>query len=169
MSRSDGGGGCYRGTRKAMLVMFFYLRTMKADKENLYAYNKKLQPFANKLRKSMTKAEACLWKYALRAKQMKGYQFRRERPVLSYIADFMCMDLKLIIEVDGLTHEWEETIVKDERKETDLKAAGFRVLRFADNAVLTQMPFVIAQIEEVIGEIEKTKGNHPLPPPAGDT
>ena len=44
---------------------------LKADTTNNYAYNKKLQPFANKLRKEMTKAEACLWKYALRAGQMK--------------------------------------------------------------------------------------------------
>ncbi len=141
---------------------------MKADKTNLYAYNKNLQPFANKLRKSMTKAEACLWKYALRAKGMKGYQFRRERPVLNYIADFMCMDLKLIIEVDGLTHEWEETIEKDKKKDADLKEAGFTVLRFADNEVLSQMNSVIEQIEDAIAEIEKGKYNHPLPPPAGD-
>ena len=58
---------------------------LKADKTNNYAYNKILQPFANKLRKEMTKAEACLWKYALRASQMKGYQFRRQRPALRYM------------------------------------------------------------------------------------
>jgi very-short-patch-repair endonuclease len=51
-------------------------------------YNKNLQPFANRLRKEMTKAEACLWKYVLRAGKMKGFQFRRQRPVLNYIADF---------------------------------------------------------------------------------
>jgi len=76
---------------------------LKADTTNNYAYNKKLQPFANKLRKEMTKTEACLWKYALRASQMKGYQFRRQRPVLRYIADFLCKELKLVIEVDGIT------------------------------------------------------------------
>jgi very-short-patch-repair endonuclease len=144
VSRSDGGGGIY----------FFYFRNMKADKENQYGYSKNLQPFANKLRKSMTKAEACLWKYALRANTMKGYPFRRERPVLNYIADFMCIPLKLVIEVDGLTHQWEETIIKDQKKDADLKAAGFTVLRFDDNKILTQMPQVIAEIEEIIKEIE---------------
>jgi very-short-patch-repair endonuclease len=139
---------------------------MKANKQNLYGYNKKLQPLANKLRKEMTKAEACLWKYVLRAKGMKGYQFRRERPVLNYIADFMCMDLKLIIEVDGLTHQWEETVTKDKRKDADLKEAGFTVLRFTDHEVLTQMPRVKQTIENTIEAIEKY--NHPLPPPAGD-
>jgi len=74
-----------------------------------HGYNKNLQPFANKLRKEMTKAEACLWKYVLRARQLKGYQFRRQRPVLNYIADFMCMELMLVIECDGITHQWEES------------------------------------------------------------
>jgi very-short-patch-repair endonuclease len=66
---------------------------MKPDKINHFGYNNLLQPFANDLRKDMTKAEACLWKYALKAGKMKGYQFRRQRPVLIYIADFMCMPL----------------------------------------------------------------------------
>ena len=148
------------------LIPFFYFRNMKADKENLYAYNKTLQPFANHLRKNMTKAEACLWKYALRAKGMKGYIFRRERPVLNYIADFMCVELKLIIEVDGLTHQWEETIIKDAKKDADLTAAGFTVLRFDDEDVLTQLHKVIERIEDIIVAIENK--NHPLPPPAGD-
>ena len=69
-----------------------------------------MQPYANRLRKEMTNEEACLWKYILRAGQLKGFQFRRQRPVLNYIADFMCMELKLIIEVDGITHQWEEII-----------------------------------------------------------
>ena len=56
----------------------------------------------------MTKAEACLWKYVLRAGKMKSFQFRRQRPVLNYIADFMCKELMLIIEVDGITDSWED-------------------------------------------------------------
>jgi len=83
-------------------------------------YNKNLQPFANKLRKEMTKAEACLWKYILKAGQLKGYKFRRQRSVSKYIAGFMCMELMLIIEVDGITHHWEETIMKDKKKQADL-------------------------------------------------
>lgn len=73
------------------------------EKNNKH-YNKDLQPFAKDLRSDMTKAEACLWKYVLKARMIKGYQFRRQRPVLNYIADFMCKELILIIEVDGITH-----------------------------------------------------------------
>jgi very-short-patch-repair endonuclease len=60
----------------------------KAAPQNNYHYNPTLKTFAKDLRKHMTKAEACLWKYQLRAGQMKGYTFLRQRPVLSYIADF---------------------------------------------------------------------------------
>ena len=87
----------------------------------------------------MTKAEACLWKYILKAKQLKGYQFRRQRSVLKYIADFMCMELMLIIEVDGITHHWQETIVKDKEKQADLEAAGFIILRFTDDEILNNI------------------------------
>ena len=79
--------------------------SMKAEKSNNHYYNKKLQPYAKILRSEMTKAAACLWKYVLKARMMKGYQFRRQRPVLNYIADFMCKDLKLVIEVDGITQK----------------------------------------------------------------
>jgi len=79
-------------------------------------YNKNLQPFSNKLRHNMTKAESCLWKYALRASGL-GLPFRRERPVGRFIADFVCLPLKLVIEVDGVTHLYEETQIKDAQKD----------------------------------------------------
>jgi very-short-patch-repair endonuclease len=103
----------------------------------------------------MTKAEACLWKYALRAGKMSGYSFRRQRPVLNYIADFMCKELMLVIEVDGLTHHWEEVVEKDRKKQRDLEEAGFKVLRFQDEAVLNDMNNVIRAIEITIEEIQK--------------
>ena len=114
------------------------------------AYNKNLQPYANRLRKEMTKSEACLWKYVLKAKQLRGYQFRRQRPVGNYIADFVCMELMLIIEVDGLTHHWDETILKDKKKQTDLEAMGFTVLRFTDDEVLNNIKIVHDYLENWI-------------------
>ncbi|MFH1612641.1 MAG: DUF559 domain-containing protein, partial [bacterium] len=57
---------------------------MKANNINNLGYQKKLQPFANTLRKNMTKAEACLWKFVLRSGNMKGFSFCRQRPVLKY-------------------------------------------------------------------------------------
>ncbi len=133
---------------------------MKTDKSNNYLYNKKLQPFANHLRKNMTKAEACLWKYVLRARMMKGYQFRRQRPVLNYIADFMCTELKLIIEVDGISHDDEDIFKNDLKRQEELIKAGFTILRFQDEEVLKDMENVRRSLIVWIEEREKN------PPPA---
>jgi very-short-patch-repair endonuclease len=118
----------------------------QANKNNLWAYNKNLQPYANKLRKRMTKAEACLWKYVLRASKMKGYDFRRQRPIMNYIADFMCKELMLVIEVDGCSHWNDEAKQKDEQREKVLQLAGFTILRFTDEEVLNNL----SQVEEKI-------------------
>jgi very-short-patch-repair endonuclease len=135
---------------------------MKTDKNNLCNYNKSLQPFANKLRKEMTKAEACLWKYVLRARQMKGYQFRRQRPVLNYIADFMCKELRLVIDVDGITHD--PKLEKDKQRTDELQRAGFHVIRFTDEEVLSNIHGVASEIEKIIVDLQPP----PAPPPAGD-
>ncbi|ELR68377.1 Hypothetical protein C900_00409 [Fulvivirga imtechensis AK7] len=92
---------------------------MEADENNYYGYNAGLKGFAKELRNGMTKAEACLWKYALKSRQRNGYQFRRQRPVFNFIADFMCKELRLVIEVDGITHTWEETVIRDMEKDRD--------------------------------------------------
>jgi very-short-patch-repair endonuclease len=128
---------------------------MKASKENFFNYNNKLQPFANSLRKTMTKAEACLWKYLLRGEQMKGYGFRRQRPINNFIADFMCKDLMLIIEVDGNTHLYEETFQRDKIKQKKLEELGFTVLRFTDDDILKNLNKISYIINDWIEEFEK--------------
>ena len=120
------------------------------EKYNYHFYNKNLQPYANRLRKEMTKAEACLWKYVLRASKMKGYPFRRQRPVLQYIADFMCKELMLIVEVDGSIHELEEVIKNDKERQKALEEAGFTVLRFTNEEVLTNIQWVSSFLEDWI-------------------
>ena len=113
-------------------------------------YNKNLQPYANRLRKEMTKAEACLWKYVLRAGKMKGFQFRRQRPVLIYIADFMCKELMLVIEVDGSIHQLEEIIKNDKIRQKALEEAGFTVLRFTNDEVLEYIYAVYSFLQDWI-------------------
>ena len=119
-------------------------------------YNSKLKNFARHMRKKGTKAEAALWKYGLKAGKMKGYQFRRQRPILNYIADFMCKELKLIIEVDGITHQDDEQLMRDKRRDLDLNQAGFTVLRFTDEMVLNRMDLVLTEIDNWITQ---NKGN----------
>ena len=127
---------------------------MITEKDNYLLYNKNLQLFANENRKQMTKAEACLWKYALRAKQM-GYTFNRQRPVLNYIADFMCKELKLIIEVDGYSHLLEDVIKNDTIRQQKLENAGFKIIRFKDKEVLNEIKRVRDVIQITIDELKK--------------
>lgn len=131
----------------------------KASPQNNYHYNKNLQSYANELRKNMTKGEACLWKYLLSKKQMKGYQFRRQRPVLNYITDFMCKELLLIIEVDGITHDDADAQIKDKKRTAHLEEIGFTVLRFSDWEILNRVTDVSLMIGEWVDE------NSVVPPP----
>ena len=121
-----------------------------ASKYNNYHYNKSLKSFANANRKTMTKSAACLWKYILGGRQMLGYKFRRERPVLNYIADFACLDLLLIIEVDGITHDSEEANIQDRRRDQELSEVGFTVLRFSSYEVINRIDDVSNMILEWI-------------------
>jgi len=118
------------------------------DGHSNHYYNKNLQPYANRLRKEMTKAEACLWKFVLRAGKMKGFQFRRQRSVLIYIADFMCKELMLIIEVDGSIHQLEEITKNDKIRQKALEEAGFTVLRFTNEEVLENITAVYSYLED---------------------
>ena len=111
---------------------------MKASKTNNYLYNPLLQEKAKFLRNNGTKSEAVLWKYVLKNKNTK-YKFLRQRPVLNYIADFMCPELLLIIELDGKTHFEEEVIKKDIVRQKELEKVGFTVIRFDDNLILNQL------------------------------
>jgi len=99
---------------------------------------------AKTLRKSQTDAEKLLWKH-LRAKQMEGLKFRRQQPIGNYVIDFICLEKSLVIEVDGGQHADNK---KDEERDAWLKSEGFKVLRFWNNEVLTNMKGVLEVIRE---------------------
>ncbi|WP_417592942.1 endonuclease domain-containing protein [Owenweeksia hongkongensis] len=122
-------------------------------------YNPKLQKYALKNRSTMTKAEACIWKYALSRKQILGFQFRRQRPIENYIVDFVCLPLKLIIEVDGYSHLIPENEVNDKTREERLVTFGFTVVRFKDEEVLRQINMVREHIEGWINKLNTEKNN----------
>ncbi|HZY10941.1 MAG TPA: endonuclease domain-containing protein, partial [Bacteroidota bacterium] len=95
----------------------------------------------------------------------KGYTFNRQRPVLDYITDFLCKKLRLVIEVDGITHQYEETYLKDKIKEEELEKAGFTVVRFLDEEVLKDIENVRRAIDHCVEEREKELGiTSPLSP-----
>jgi len=118
-------------------------------------YNKSLARFARENRNAMTKAEACLWKYALAKKMMLGFPFRRQRPISNYIVDFVCLPLKLVIEVDGYSHQLSENEAKDLERQQALEDLGFRVLRFKDEDVLNRIQetrrIIQVTVEELMG------------------
>jgi very-short-patch-repair endonuclease len=94
---------------------------------------------------------------------MKGFQFRRQRPVLNFIADFMCKELMLTIEVDGITHTHPKVIEQDRIKQLQLEQAGFTVLRFTDDEVLTHIKGSTGSYQSGLANREF----HPLTPASG--
>jgi very-short-patch-repair endonuclease len=103
---------------------------------------------AQALRKNPTDAERKLWAY-LRLRQLGGYKFRRQHPVGPYIVDFICIQRKLIIEVDGGQHD--ERRCYDVKRDKWLQENGFKVLRFWNNEVLTNIDDVMEVIASKLG------------------
>jgi len=128
---------------------------MKASPENNYYYNKSLQGLAKNNKKNLTKSAACMWKYILSGKQMMGFKFRRERPILNYIVDFVCLELLLIIEVDGFSHDNPEQNIMDQTRDEELLKIGFTTLRFSSWEVLNRVADVSITISDWIKEKQK--------------
>jgi very-short-patch-repair endonuclease len=124
--------------------------------ENFNHYNKKLKPLAHANRYQMTKAEACLWKYVLSAKKMFGYSFNRQRPIDNFIVDFYCKPLQLAIEVDGISHTFDDVVEKDMLKQQHLEKLGISILRFSDEAVLNDIENVRMKIEGEVRRLERS-------------
>ena len=114
-----------------------------------------LQPHAKRLRRDETDAERKLWMH-LRDRQMNGFKFRRQQPIGRYIVDFFCPEQRLVVELDGGHHTAQ--IEADQRRTEFLTKAGYRVLRFWDNEVLSDTEAVLQKIVEEL--------NHPSPPPS---
>ncbi len=127
-------------------------------------YNPKLKELARQLRNNATKSEITLWQ-KLKRKQIKGYDFHRQKPLLDYIVDFYCYELQLVIEVDGYSHQLDEVKKKDKLKESALSKVGLRVLRFSDQQVLNDLDNVLREIENYINTFEET---HPQPLSRGE-
>ena len=92
----------------------------------------KLRKFARDMRKAPTDAEAMLWGI-LRARQLDNMRFRRQHPIENYIVDFICLEEKLIIELDGSQHAEN---AYDEKRDARLIELGFTVLRFWNDEIL---------------------------------
>jgi very-short-patch-repair endonuclease len=100
---------------------------------------------AKSLRRGMTRAETLLWRY-LKAHRLDGMQFRRQTPIGPYIADFCCHRMRLIVELDGETHDFQERQTRDAVRDRWFATQGYLVLRFTNDDALKNLEGVIAAI-----------------------
>ena len=103
---------------------------------------------ARALREGQTDAEALLWS-RLRDRQLINLKFRRQRSIGPYFADFACLEIGLVIELDGGQHTDGASVVHDQKRRSDMAARGFHTLRFWNNDVLTQTDAVLEKILQI--------------------
>jgi len=101
---------------------------------------------AKQLRTNQTDAERRLW-YHLRAHRFMGLKFKRQKPLGPYIVDFICMERRIIIELDGGQHA--EQMLYDQQRDTWLGGEGYTVLRFWNNEVMQELEAVLEKIRMV--------------------
>ena len=107
---------------------------------------RKLSEKAKEMRGVPTEAEKLLWKY-LRANQL-GVKFRRQHPLGDYIADFVCLEKRLVIELDGKSHE--ETAEHDKFRDVLLSKLGFRTVRFTNEELFEDIENVLTKIRNCL-------------------
>ena len=100
---------------------------------------------AKSLRKAMTRAETLLWRY-LKAHHVDGLGFRRQAPMRNYIADFACHVARLIVELDGETHDFVASHRRDQTRDAWFRSQGYTVLRFTNEQVVTNLEGVVEAI-----------------------
>ncbi len=110
---------------------------------------------AQALRQSMTPPEARMW-LAIRARENTGAKFSRQIAVGSFVADFVCRDLKLIVEVDGQSHDL--TYRHDAMRAEILSKAGYRVIRFSNDDVMNNLDGVVMAIAEAVRQRREESG-----------
>jgi very-short-patch-repair endonuclease len=119
-------------------------------------YSPRLKRLARGLRNRSTMAEVLLWN-KLKRRQLAGYQFLRQKPIGSYIVDFFCPALRLVIEVDGSSHLTK--VAADRERQEKLENLGLHVVRIGDAEVKRDIDAVVRRVACEIGRIERMNGN----------
>lgn len=110
--------------------------------------SEKLKQYRRDLRRHATKSEQILWKY-IKSSQL-GVKFRRQVSIGPYIVDFYCHEKRLVIELDGYTHQGDAAVVKDTKKQDYFVQNGYTVVRCTDGQVLSNMEGVIKTIQSYV-------------------
>ncbi len=128
---------------------------------------------AKQLRGSMTCAETLLWRY-LKAHRLEALSFRRQAPMGAYIVDFVCHRARLVVEVDGASHDFESRQQRDRIRDAWLETRDYRVLRLTDSDVLDNLAGALSLIHGIAqarlrNKVIAESANTPLPnpPPQG--
>jgi very-short-patch-repair endonuclease len=114
---------------------------------------------ARSLRKSMSSAERKLWR-GLRAKRLDGARFRRQHPLGPFIADFVCLEARLIVEVDGGQHTEDDRAASDARRDRWLVSEGYRVMRVTTAEVYGNLVGVLDTIWAALQETPPVHRGH---------
>ena len=107
---------------------------------------------AKALRKNSTDLERILWQQ-LRNRQLNGYKFKRQVPIGNYVVDFLCSSTKLIVELDGGQHAEQQSY--DQKRTLYLESKGFKVIRFWNNEVLTNIDGVLEPLTLALSQRER--------------
>lgn len=116
-------------------------------------YDPWLKVFARKLRNNSTQSEIILWKHIRR--KAYGVEFHRQVPILNYIVDFYCHELKLAIEIDGHSHDFKFDY--DKRRQSRLERYNITFLRFTDLEVKRELFNVLLKLEQQIAELQRNR------------
>ena len=109
----------------------------------------RLRSFAREQRQTMPRAEALFWSQ-VRNGRFNGHEFKRQVHVTPYIVDFLCAAARLIVELDGAPHETSARRERDAKRDAWLAAQGFRVLRFSNDLVLSNLDVVMNTVGAAI-------------------
>lgn len=125
-----------------------------------------LKEYCLRFRSNPTQGEEVLWNL-LKSKQLEGYKFRRQHIIDKYIADFVCLKEKIIVEVDGLIHQLPENKLSDQQRTEVLNHFGFEVIRFTNEEVLNETDKVLINILTAIKNQQNKKNLSHLSSPTG--
>ena len=122
---------------------------------------------ARNLRKHSTKSERTLWEL-LRKRKIFGHRFRRQHPIGPFIVDFICLERRVILEVDGDVHDFAARQARDIERDEWLSEQRFRVLRLTNEMVITDPEMTLERIQSFLAVSAANIVHHPLhnPPPS---
>jgi very-short-patch-repair endonuclease len=121
---------------------------MMTDMFGSHAMTDRQREFAHRMRKEPTDAERVLWKRLRHDIVLAGSHFRRQALVGPFIVDFGSRKAKIVVALDGGQHDWQQA--SDIRRQREIEAAGYRVLRFWNNDVLGNLDSVLNEIQNAL-------------------